>query len=475
LRCVTLPSYVDGVNGVAMETGELLSPVELHELQAELLDHVRNSRHADLPADDAEVLLLRAVYGRSLREVLAEREPRPEMYEGRSLVQHALAHGSAALIRALLQVGATPPVPDPDGNTQAHYAALALELQSLVVAVSVPPGGVAARNAEQRTPLHCAAMQGGEECVNVLAAMGAEIDARDADGRTPRDLAQAYGHIDVVQALNGRAALNAVYAAHDPRASARGQRLVVRQHFDGPRNGRRAVTAAATSEHAAASSEWRVVSFHDGRRSVRVGRSWEDGAAPTVERSARLPAICRHFARGGCVHGAACRFAHVDAQLLPAVVVGGGVAAAHASGARAFAPRPFPQLGLATNSAFDAHAEALAAAYMRWLGFADATVTGGIHEADGGIDVQSRDAVAQVKANVRAAVPRAHLSQFKGDTATLPGSPKLLFFAMREYTPDAIDYASKPQVRMCLFRMDVHGCVEAANDAACALVAARGR
>ena len=157
---------------------------------------------------------------------------------------------------------------------------------------------------------------------------------------------------------------------------------------------------------------------------------------------------------------------------------GGAAAAAGArsrprSGSREFAPWPFPQLGVAANRDFDAHAEALAAAYMRWLGFADAAA-GGIHEPDGGVDVRSRGALAQVKANVRAhATPRAHLAQFYGDAATIPGSPRLLFFAMREYSPDALEYAAKPQVAMCLFCMDVFGGVQPANDAARMLVAAR--
>lgn len=44
---------------------------------------------------------------------------------------------------------------------------------------------------------------------------------------------------------------------------------------------------------------------------------------------------------------------------------------------------------------------------------------------------------------------------------------------MREYSPNALEYASKPQVTMCLFCMDVLGGVQPANDAARMLVAAQ--
>jgi hypothetical protein len=151
--------------------------------------------------------------------------------------------------------------------------------------------------------------------------------------------------------------------------------------------------------------------------------------------------------------------------------------AAGAAAQPSFKPLPFPTLGKASNKQFDAHAETLAAAYMRWLGFADAATAGGIHAADGGVDVRATGALAQVKANVRApSTSREPLSRLVGDTLGKPYYAvgcRLLFFAMKPYSEDALAYALEPQISMALFLMDINGGVEAVNAPAAALVAAR--
>ena len=397
-----------------------LSPAELSALQLELINHVLNSRDWRLPASEAATLLARAVQGQVLREALGERAPLPVSYDGLSLLQHAHRDGSAQLVRVLRRVGASLPSPDQDGNTALHCAALADDLSALAAALAAAPADVAACNSHRRTPLHCAALQGGAACTRLLLAAGACTRARDISGRTARELAQNYMHKTVVEALDEHAAGPPVRAGAPQTARGAG---------DGPPR--------------------RTVHRESGESGLTISVSAQPGAGRCSGQQPR--------AAGG----------------------GGGAAAAADSrsrmrgGGNEFVPWPFPQLGVATNRDFDAHAEALAAAYMRWLGFADAAA-GGIHEPDGGVDVRSRGAVAQVKANVRAhATPRAHLAQFYGDAATIPGNPRLLFFAIREYSPDAIEYAAKPQVAMCLFCMDVLGRVQPANDAARMLLAER--
>ena len=96
-------------------------------------------------------------------------------------------------------------------------------------------------------------------------------------------------------------------------------------------------------------------------------------------------------------------------------------------------------------------------AYMRHaLGYRDAKRKSPIHVPDGGIDVVSTQAVAQVKANFRSAINRGPISQLIGDTT--PPSPyagrRLLFFAAK-YTDDAIIAARERNVT--LFKMDSQG------------------
>ena len=136
---------------------------------------------------------------------------------------------------------------------------------------------------------------------------------------------------------------------------------------------------------------------------------------------------------------------------------GGGNKSAQQGG---YVPMPFPAPDNAKN--FDAHAEVIAVAYMRRaLGFADAAINGGIHTNDGGVDVVSSRAVAQVKANFRSgAIKRGPITQLIGDTS-LP-SPfagrELLFFAV-SYTDDAVRAAKERGIR--LFTMDSSGVVTA--------------
>lgn len=52
------------------------------------------------------------------------------------------------------------------------------------------------------TALHRACYFGHAECVTYLVAAGANRNARDVDGKTPRDWAQERGHLDCVQVLD---------------------------------------------------------------------------------------------------------------------------------------------------------------------------------------------------------------------------------------------------------------------------------
>jgi hypothetical protein len=112
-------------------------------------------------------------------------------------------------------------------------------------------------------------------------------------------------------------------------------------------------------------------------------------------------------------------------------------------------------------------AEQVAAEWMRHLGFGDARCTGA--GTDGGVDVRSQAAVAQVKAQL-SPVGRPELQALYGVARSEGRQP--LFFSLMSYTAAALTWAD--EVDMALFRFDHAGMVEAVNGPAEALLAAAG-
>ncbi|MGB3822435.1 MAG: restriction endonuclease [Rhodococcus qingshengii] len=104
-------------------------------------------------------------------------------------------------------------------------------------------------------------------------------------------------------------------------------------------------------------------------------------------------------------------------------------------------------------------AELNAAEVMKSWGYIDSVATTG--GADGGIDVTSRDALAQVKWRGGAA-GRPDLQKLYGARGS--GTQQLMFFAASSYTDQAIEYAD--QVKIALFIYDPVGAVEPVNDSA---------
>jgi hypothetical protein len=111
-----------------------------------------------------------------------------------------------------------------------------------------------------------------------------------------------------------------------------------------------------------------------------------------------------------------------------------------------------------------ADAEGAAARWMRYWGYEDASVTG--RGADGGVDVRSSDAVAQVKA-LQVPVGRPDLQRLHG-VATSENKMGF-FFSLMYFTPQAKEWAD--QVGIALFRFDLQGEPEPVNAAALAIVA----
>jgi hypothetical protein len=112
-------------------------------------------------------------------------------------------------------------------------------------------------------------------------------------------------------------------------------------------------------------------------------------------------------------------------------------------------------------------AEQVAAEWMRHLGFDDARCTAA--GTDGGVDVRSRGAVAQVKAQLTP-VGRPELQALYGVARSEGRRP--LFFSLMSYTAAALAWAD--EVGMALFRFDHAGMVEPVNASAETLLVAAG-
>lgn len=95
-------------------------------------------------------------------------------------------------------------------------------------------------------------------------------------------------------------------------------------------------------------------------------------------------------------------------------------------------------------------AEINAANWMRHWGHYDAAVTNG--GADGGIDVRSSRALAQVK-YLASAVGRPDLQRLAGAGAGEPGK-QLFFFAGSDYTATALEYADVTGMALFTYRLD---------------------
>ena len=113
------------------------------------------------------------------------------------------------------------------------------------------------------------------------------------------------------------------------------------------------------------------------------------------------------------------------------------------------------------------HAELNAAEKMRSWSFTDAVATTG--GADGGIDVRSSRALAQVKWK-GAVAGRPELQQLYG--AAAGGPQQLFFFSASGYSDQAIQYAD--QVGIMLMTYDPLGSVEGVNTTARRFLATAG-
>jgi tetratricopeptide (TPR) repeat protein len=112
-------------------------------------------------------------------------------------------------------------------------------------------------------------------------------------------------------------------------------------------------------------------------------------------------------------------------------------------------------------------AEQMAQTWMFFFGYYDARVTQA--GSDGGVDVVSSEAIAQVKFE-QSRTGRPKLQELTGEAVT--SGKKAFFFSLSGYTKNAVEWAESSPAGLALFQYDHEGMVSAVNSEAKAVLAA---
>jgi hypothetical protein len=121
-----------------------------------------------------------------------------------------------------------------------------------------------------------------------------------------------------------------------------------------------------------------------------------------------------------------------------------------------YVPRPFDTWPLSGGRTWENQAEIKAVQHMHSLGFDDSRRNGDIYTPDGGVDIISRQAVAQVKCYINKNVEVGKLREFVGSCHSgTPHHGKQLVVYATGVTKPALEFAN--ETGMAVFTYDQHG------------------
>jgi ankyrin repeat protein len=175
---------------------------------------------AALDGDTEAVARLLAAGRADPNASMTQRMPSGEAVQATALCV-AAAKGHLEVARLLLDSGADPSHADGDGETPLMLAAGAGELEVLRLLLGRGAAVDAVAPDDGATAFHCACFTNNAECAEWLVRVGCDVGLKDQDGLTGREIADAKGHVTVVERLRAVVSeqLRAAQAARPAPAS----------------------------------------------------------------------------------------------------------------------------------------------------------------------------------------------------------------------------------------------------------------
>ncbi|MDF2690402.1 MAG: ankyrin repeat and box protein 2-like isoform [Gammaproteobacteria bacterium] len=112
----------------------------------------------------------------------------------------AVKSGHIKTARKLLAEGASPTLPDKDGNYPLHVAC-AQNNTAMVLLLLRSGALLEAGNLKRSTALHSAAYHGATNCIELLLKHGAKVNSKNINNHTPLEFAAAHAHLEAFSLL----------------------------------------------------------------------------------------------------------------------------------------------------------------------------------------------------------------------------------------------------------------------------------